>query len=77
MVIALEILVLWDSMLKKENWELSFYMTILSIISSLLITAMNFAKEYIISLDIALQSQLSFPIIDKSNIPLSWTGLRI
>lgn len=59
MVIALEVLVLWDSMLKKENWEPSFYMTILSIISSLLITAMNFAKEYIISLDIAVSVELS------------------
>lgn len=77
MVIALEVLVLWDSMLKKENWEPPFYMTILSIISSLLITAMNFAKEYIITQDIALQSQLSFPIIDKSNTLLSWAGLRI
>jgi hypothetical protein len=78
-VIALEILVIsvvWDSMLKKENWKLSLRSVILGIVSILLlIVSMNYAKEYIKTHDIVLHSYY-----ELSNYPdqivSSQSGLR-
>jgi hypothetical protein len=78
-VIALEILVIsvvWDSMLKKENWRLSLRSVILGIVSILLlIVSMNYAKEYIKTHDIVLHSYY-----ELSNYPdqivSSQSGLR-
>ena len=58
-VVALEILViaiLWDTMLKKENWKLTLRSIFLGIVSVfLLISIMNTAKEYIEKHDVIFQ----------------------
>jgi hypothetical protein len=59
-VIALEILVVaivWDAMLKKDNWKLSLRSIVLGTMTILLlVAAMNYAKQYIIKHDMVLQS---------------------
>ena len=68
LVVALEILVIaiiWDSMLKKENWKWSLRSVISGMISIFfLVAAMNYAKEYIKDHDVVLQlyDELSYHI---------------